>query len=86
MHIYTVVQNWSPNYPIMSLSGLTGSVLVLHDLIGSAKADLYGQYFSVAIINFCAYMEGFPKSSNIIIIQLFGYNRERLYCVMIQQS
>jgi len=62
-----------PNYPIMPLSGLTGSLLVLHDLTGSAKADLriYSSYVTVSgqclnmaiIINiiFCAYTEVFQN-------------------------
>jgi len=38
---HKVEQNWTSNYPIMPFSSVIGSVLVLHDLIGSAKADLH---------------------------------------------
>jgi len=50
---HTVEQNWTPNYPITSLSGFTGSVLVLHDLIGSEKQIcLYGSLLCCAWIVF----------------------------------
>jgi len=42
-------QNWTPNYLILHLSGLTGSVLIVHDLTGSVKADLciYSSFVTV---------------------------------------
>jgi len=83
-------QNWTPYYPIMPLSGLTGFVLVLQYLTGSAKADLhiytsfaivYGQCLSVAIIisnKFLCVHERFSQiqSHNYNTSTIVGYNRE----------